>query len=85
MSPYIEGSKNAIDHIVSEVTREYPEMQLRVAFVGYRDFGDADQYTVLDFEHNITSFKNFVGSVEATGGADECEDVFGGLNQVIYV
>ncbi|CAF1079891.1 unnamed protein product, partial [Brachionus calyciflorus] len=41
-----------------------------------------DRVTVLPFTENIDSFKSFVTSVSATGGADQCEDIFGGLEEV---
>ena len=82
MQPYIAGCKEAINDIVSQTRAEFPDMQLRTAFVGYRDFSEKEQHVVLDFVDDIRTFKQVLSSVQAFGGHDVCEDVFGGLNQV---
>jgi hypothetical protein len=37
----------------------------------------------IDLTENTSSVIDFMNSVKATGGADTCEDVFGGLEKVI--
>ena len=59
-------------------------LQIRVAFVGYRDHSDGfDRVFQVDLTDDSGSVIEFMNSVAATGGADECEDIFGGLEQVI--
>ena len=56
---------------------------MRLAFVGYRDFGDEVRFEVLDFTPSVGDFYNFCDKIVATGGADSPEDVFGGLERSI--
>jgi hypothetical protein len=57
---------------------------MRVGFVGYRDHSDGSERVVsIDLTEDTTAVINFMNSVTATGGGDECEDVFGGLEKVI--
>ena len=58
--------------------------QIRVGFVGYRDHSDGgDRIVSIDLTENVSSVMDFIDSVEAGGGDDVCEDVFGGLEEVI--
>ena len=57
--------------------------QIRLAFFGYRDFGDLKQFEVLPFTYSVDAFPTFCDAVKATGGGDGPEDVFGGLEQMI--
>jgi DNA repair exonuclease SbcCD ATPase subunit len=80
MSSYISEAKNVIHRIIDKLKNRFQDFQLRASFVGYRDHADGlERVTVYDFDQNFDSFKMFVTSVEATGGQDQCEDVFGGL------
>ena len=80
MSSYISEAKNVIHRIIDKLKNRFQDFQLRASFVGYRDHADGlKRVTVYDFDQNVDSFKMFVTSVEATGGQDQCEDVFGGL------
>jgi hypothetical protein len=56
---------------------------VRLALVGYRDFGDALQFEVLDFADSVDAFHQFCSNLTASGGDDEPEDVFGGLEKAI--
>jgi hypothetical protein len=51
----------------------------RVAFIAYRDFGDAGQLNVTPFTDNIESCRTAVNSERASGGGDTPEDIAGGL------
>jgi hypothetical protein len=55
--------------------------QIRLAFVGYRDIKDAVPFETLQFTESVDQFYSFCGSLVATGGEDEPEDVFGGLEK----
>jgi hypothetical protein len=55
-------------------------LEIRVAFVGYRDVQDHPRFSLKDFTDNINDVKNFISGVQASGGGDEPEDVQGGLN-----
>jgi mRNA-degrading endonuclease YafQ of YafQ-DinJ toxin-antitoxin module len=83
MSSYISEAKSVIHRIIDKLKNRFQDFELRAAFVGYRDHADGPKrVTVFDFDQNIDSFKTFVSSVEATGGQDQCEDVFGGLEVI---
>ena len=57
---------------------------MRVGFVGYRDHTDGSERIVsIDLTEDTAAVVNYMNSVSATGGADECEDIFGGLEKVI--
>ncbi|CAL4098549.1 unnamed protein product [Meganyctiphanes norvegica] len=82
MGGIIQTVKEEIHRIVNKIKDEYPEAQLRVAFVGYRDHCDgSDRIQKMDFTNNISSFRSFVSDVNPTGGGDAAEDVFGGLEE----
>lgn len=57
---------------------------MRVGFVGYRDHGDgSDRIVSVDLTDDTEEVISFLNSVKATGGDDECEDIFGGLEKSI--
>ena len=86
MVSYIAEAKTVIHKIVDKLKNRFVDFALRVAFVGYRDHSEGSKrITVLDFSEDKETFKTFVSSVEAIGGGDECEDVFGGLQVVILL
>jgi hypothetical protein len=78
MSSFISTAKDQIKHFVSSLGTVYPNIPLRIAFVGYRDYCDGDnRLAVFPFSSSIDDFKAFVSKQVATGGGDEAEDVFG--------
>ena len=80
MSPYIDAMKSDIVDLVASLGDLYPNIPLRVAFVGYRDHCDGDQrLAIFPFSMAVSDFKTFVGSQRAHGGGDGPEDVFGAL------
>ena len=55
---------------------------VRLAFVGYRDFGrndESSQACVLDFTHDLAEFKKFVNGLSTGYNPDYAEDVYTGL------
>ena len=83
MASYIQGVKEKIQTIVEKSKRTLPDLNFSVAFVGYRDHCDGEDRTVvLNFTTSILEFQSFMGSVEAKGGGDTAEDVFGGIEEV---
>ena len=83
MASYIQGVKEQIQNIVEKSKKMLPDLNFSIAFVGYRDHCDgAARIVVLDFTTLILEFQSFMGSVAATGGGDEPEDVFGGIEEV---
>lgn len=79
MQSYIDESKTVMHKIVDKLQKRFQNFELRASFVGYRDHSDAERVVTFNFTEKIDSFKSFVSKVNATGGADQCEDIFGGL------
>lgn len=83
MAAYIDEAKTLVHHVVDKLSGKFKDLRLRCAFVGYRDHSDGEQrITHMAFSSRPDEFKAFVSEVEATGGDDQCEDVFGGLECV---
>jgi hypothetical protein len=81
MSGHIAAMKNYITLVARSVNEFYPDVPLRLAFVGYRDHCDGDdRLAVFRFSPDISAFQSFVGSQGAKGGGDGPEDVFGALS-----
>ncbi len=84
MSSYIAETKIVIHQMCDNLKSRFENFDLRMSFVGYRDHSDGfNRITVFPFSKEVVEFKRYVSSVEATGGADECEDIFGGTNILI--
>ncbi len=80
----IDEVKSNISKITKEVSKFFPDLKVRLAFVGYRDLDDGEyRFSILDFVEFIPTFESFVADVEAIGGADTCEDVFGGIDRAL--
>ena len=62
---------------MQSVRDEYPNIVcFRFSFVGYRDWSDGDaRIQVFDFTEDAEELKRLIGTVEAKGGDDDCEDV----------
>ena len=83
MGSYINEAKMVIHNIVDKLKKMFNDFSLRMAFVGYKDHNDGSQRViVLPFTSDADTFKPFVSSISAGGGDDQCEDVFGGLEEV---
>ena len=68
-------AKQTIFQIINNITTQYKDLAIRVAFVGYRDFCDKEQYAIMDFTQDIKSIQDFIQSQRAMGGGDGPEDV----------
>ena len=82
MDPYIDQVKTKIEDLVAHCKTSFADLVLKVAFVGYRDHNDDERITSFSFTEDIAHFKSFVSGVQAYGGDDAAEDVFGGLERV---
>jgi hypothetical protein len=84
MSVWIEEAKNKTVEIMDNVKRDQPNATILVGFVGYRDYGDARQYKVVDFSPAEYTM-NAIQDVYAEGGDDEAEDVAGALFRALHL
>jgi len=83
MGPWIENTKDTLKQVIDTVVQSYPDLEVRVAFVGYRDFPDNDIFTIHDFTFDLAKMKSYISGLRARGGADHPEDVAGGLYQLL--
>ena len=83
MASWIEKAKQTLHDIVNSIVEECKEdggnLKVRVCFVGYRDIKDRKRFAVKEFTEDIDSVKQFINGTHAEGGADEPEDLQGGL------
>ena len=86
MGQYIEQAKQKAAVIVEQAREKYA-VDLRVAFVGYRDFGDPVRFEVKDFVagESIDEVTQLLMRCTATGGGDAPEDVAGGLEKALHL
>jgi len=86
MEGHLQEAKTQATVIYGKVAKlaQTQRMKARMAFVGYRDFGDEEQHIVHDFVgsgEGAAILESALGPIVATGGGDFPEDVLGALNQ----
>ena len=74
--------------IIDQVKKKSREdSKIRVAYVGYRDFGDKgadfDHMDVLNYTDDTETAKTKIKNSVAKGGNDPAEDVLGGLKHAL--
>lgn len=83
MDEYIKETRTVIHQINKKLCKLFRNFEVRSSFVGYRDHTEGEERIVLfPFSNDANLFENFVNNVCAHGGVDQCEDVFGGLEEV---
>jgi hypothetical protein len=81
MEPWLRMARNEILNIIDYVEERHPYADIAVAFVGYRDHGDANRLLIHPFS-DVPPLMNFLNTVQAMGGDDIAEDVAGALQHV---
>ncbi|CAM9867934.1 unnamed protein product [Ectocarpus sp. 4 AP-2014] len=82
MQSWIDQARNKLNDIIEQAKKDVDNLELRVAFVGYRDFGDKVRCEgPYDFhtEDKIPQLLDKLQHIKATGGKDVPEDIAGGL------
>ena len=74
MEPWIQAAKTQIMDIITKLRKEYQEYRYEVALVGYRDYGDRQQFIIHDFTE-AKQIVEYLKNIHAEGGDDEAEDV----------
>jgi hypothetical protein len=74
MRKYIDATKNQIRQLTEAIVQLYSTKPY-FAFVGYRDIDE--NLEKLDFIDDENIFQEFLNQIQAMGGDDTCEDVFG--------
>jgi Mg-chelatase subunit ChlD len=75
MEELIEGAKQKIWSIASDIARGQPTPELRVGLVAYRDRGDAYVTRVFPLTANLDEVYANLKTLRAAGGGDTPEDV----------
>jgi len=82
MAPYLDVVKDHIEKVLEDLESIHPDVNLRLAFIGYRDHGDGcKNQEVFKFSRDVARFREVIGRQNATGGNDMPEDVMGALYQ----
>ncbi len=85
MERWIQAAKDQTAKIVSDVLAQHGEdVRIRVGFVGYRDYGDDEQFVIRDFNEPDFVLQE-IRDLHALGGDDVAEDVAGGLQHLKYL
>jgi hypothetical protein len=76
--PFLRTSEYAPLQLVAELDNLYPDITLRLGFVGYRDHCNGRRRIVqLPFTQSVAHFKKFVAAQTAQGGCGNFADVLG--------
>ena len=84
MGPWIQEAKTKMVELVDRVRDEHPNTQIRVGFVGYRDYGDNEPMIVIPFQ-NAQETMLQIRPIEPEGGDDCAEDVANGLFRALHM
>lgn len=87
MAAYVKQVKYVINAAHNELRDVFPDIKLRCALIGYRDYDKKgmeteNQIIVKQFTSNQEDFEKIVEEIKCFGGDDGAEDIFGGLEQV---
>lgn len=82
MSSYIRNARDTVLDAFDTLRRLYSECEFRLAFIGYRDYGDKEQFIVIPFTTDIESVRNEISLIKAFGGDDTPEDVAGSFKKI---
>lgn len=79
MGPWIHAVKTQTEDMIRSLRHEHRDADFEVGIVCYRDYGDREQFKIVDFTHNIPRVSNEIRNIQAEGGSDDAEDVARGL------
>ena len=85
MAIWIQAVKDKVLDVVAGIKRENDVGEVRVAFVGYRDYFDAERFVTVDFTQDVAAFRQEIQHVTAVGGGDIPEDMAGGLHKALQL
>ena len=81
MEPWIQAAKDQVMMIVRSTQEQYSEAMFETAFVGYRDYEDAERILRISFTDPEDMLRR-IRNVHADGGGDRAEEVATGLREV---
>jgi len=82
MSSWISHCKTTLIEVLDESCEE-DGSEVRVSFVGFRDFKDTNLYDIHEFTYDHDKMRDYISKRRAVGGSDIPEDVQGGLHQAL--
>eukprot|EP01106_Pelomyxa_sp_JSP_P016794 TRINITY_DN6443_c0_g1_i2.p1 TRINITY_DN6443_c0_g1~~TRINITY_DN6443_c0_g1_i2.p1 ORF type:complete len:208 (-),score=40.07 TRINITY_DN6443_c0_g1_i2:12-635(-) len=83
MQNWLTQTKREVQKIAMEILKKFPAFLLRFAFVGYRDVCDKEaRFAINGFSSDFSSLETSIRKIEANGGGDTPEDIFGALLKV---
>ena len=85
MMSWLEAAKTQTKKIVDSILEDTPGVNIEIAAVFYRDFGDKEPYVVVPFTSSVPDYLASIAGVVAEGGQDTCEDVAGGLSKMLQL
>jgi hypothetical protein len=83
MGAYLTEAKNRAVTMEGELRKNFPYLEMKVAFVGYRDITDSNRFEIMEFTDNSQDLQRFITGISPTGGGDTPEDILGGLKKVL--
>ena len=81
MQTYINQVKNELNSIIDYILKNNPYVNIKISFVGFRDYKDSNRFEIFDFSNDIDALKTFISKIVAIGGGDLPEDLTGGLEK----
>jgi len=82
MGSWIQKAKDIINALAEQILYKFSS-SVAMAFIGYRDFGDAEQHIFRPFTTDINALRTTLLPIKAEGGGDTPEDILGGFNNVL--
>ena len=62
MWQWIQRSKETLSTIIDQVVNENKDLTVRVSFVGYRDIGEHNRFSVINFTEKVSDVQNFIAA-----------------------
>jgi hypothetical protein len=81
MGSYIRNARDTVLEAFDALRTLYPDCEFRLAFTGYRDYGDKEQFVVIPFTTDIESVRHEISRIHAFGGDDTPENVAGAFKK----
>ena len=84
MGGYIAMSKNKVKDIMAQLKEAYPNSEIRISIVAYRDIQDPKRFELQQFTDSSDEAKSFLNKLQAQGGGDCPEDINGAFQKALF-
>lgn len=75
MTQWIDAARDTLLSSLSNVKLQFPQADIRVAFIGYRDYKDMEEIVMCDFTDDHKYVRDLIKNIKAIGGDDLPENV----------